>query len=248
MRTRTTTTTTKKKKTTSNDSLIKEKTKKPSAPPPPPPKEEPRSKPIIVRIRLPPKAAHVAPPKTDVKSPEEKTPQKQQQTPQKRGAPNFDDKTLEIALREANPKRPDTMSYHRYEAYKKAKTTGEYLTLGGSRADLLYDYKRGFLEVAGHGAAPQSTPQTSRFPGTSRRRESGEEEEDDDNRQDDDDDDPAFWDKPIGAKCKVLHSRVWYPATFFKKTSDHAIVNYDRYKGISSLVDLDDERHRIRWL
>ena len=35
----------------------------------------------------------------------------------------------------------------RYEQYKGARTVGEYLALGGSRADVKFDYQRRYLAV-----------------------------------------------------------------------------------------------------
>ena len=43
----------------------------------------------------------------------------------------------------------------RYELYKDAKTVGEFLSLGGSRADLKNDQAKGFVSVDG---APLATP------------------------------------------------------------------------------------------
>lgn len=52
-----------------------------------------------------------------------------------------DEGDLDMAIEVApeNPKREGTKSYTRYEKYKMAKTKGEYLELGGTRADYKYD-------------------------------------------------------------------------------------------------------------
>ena len=57
--------------------------------------------------------------------------------------------TTKIAYRE-NPKRPNSRSWERYEAYQKAKTIGEYLKLNDSKfakADLRHDLGKEFLTI-----------------------------------------------------------------------------------------------------
>lgn len=51
----------------------------------------------------------------------------------------------------ANPKRPNSQAWSRYEKYQTAKTFGEYLSLNKSKqqmADARYDLGRGFLKLA----------------------------------------------------------------------------------------------------
>ena len=55
--------------------------------------------------------------------------------------------SFKIAFAQDNPKRPDSASYERYEAYKAATCGAAVLELGGSKSDVLHDYKKGFLRV-----------------------------------------------------------------------------------------------------
>jgi len=55
--------------------------------------------------------------------------------------------SFKIAFAQLNPKRPDSASYKRYEAYKAATCGDEVLEMGGSKSDVLHDYKKGFLKV-----------------------------------------------------------------------------------------------------
>ena len=55
--------------------------------------------------------------------------------------------SFKIAFAQDNPKRPDSASYERYEAYKAATCGDQVLELGGSKSDVLHDYKKGFLKV-----------------------------------------------------------------------------------------------------
>jgi hypothetical protein len=55
--------------------------------------------------------------------------------------------TLEFL--QVNPKRVDTKSYERYEAYKAATSLEEMLSLGGTRADYKHDRKKGFIRLEG---------------------------------------------------------------------------------------------------
>jgi len=55
--------------------------------------------------------------------------------------------SFKIAFAQDNPKRPDSASYERYEAYKAATCGDQVLELGGSKSDVLHDYKKGFLRV-----------------------------------------------------------------------------------------------------
>lgn len=59
-----------------------------------------------------------------------------------------------VAVRQSNPKKVGSKSFVRFEAYKKATTVGEYLSLGGTRADLSYDESRGFLSIDATGVPP----------------------------------------------------------------------------------------------
>ena len=55
--------------------------------------------------------------------------------------------SFKIAFDQDNPKRPDSASWTRYEAYKAATCGEQVLELGGSKSDVLHDYKKGFLKV-----------------------------------------------------------------------------------------------------
>ena len=55
--------------------------------------------------------------------------------------------SFKIAFAQDNPKRPDSASWTRYEAYKAATCGEQVLELGGSKSDVLHDYRKGFLRV-----------------------------------------------------------------------------------------------------
>jgi hypothetical protein len=55
--------------------------------------------------------------------------------------------SLKIAFDQENPKRPDSASFKRYEAYKAATCGADVLAWGGSKSDVLHDYRKGFLRV-----------------------------------------------------------------------------------------------------
>ena len=63
-------------------------------------------------------------------------------TPAKRPPPTD---AAELRLVDANPKRLDSKSYHRYELYKSATSKGEFRRLGGTAADFANDLKRGYI-------------------------------------------------------------------------------------------------------
>ncbi len=52
-----------------------------------------------------------------------------------------------ISFQQANPKRPGTASWRRYEAYKHCTTAEAALECGCLRADLKWDWEHGFVEV-----------------------------------------------------------------------------------------------------
>lgn len=52
-----------------------------------------------------------------------------------------------VVIQQKNPKKHGSKSYYRYEAYKEAKTVDEYFQLGGSKADLAFDFERGYVKV-----------------------------------------------------------------------------------------------------
>ena len=54
---------------------------------------------------------------------------------------------LRIEYEQDNPKKFGTMSWERYERYKKANTVAEMIDLGGKVADVAFDYSRGYIYV-----------------------------------------------------------------------------------------------------
>lgn len=61
-------------------------------------------------------------------------------------APAFTNETKLTLIVTDNPKRGKSKA--RYDFYKKAKTVGEYIKLGGVRADITWDYERQFIGFA----------------------------------------------------------------------------------------------------
>lgn len=55
----------------------------------------------------------------------------------------------QLRIQAENPKKPGSKSWARYEAYKAARTVGELLRLGGTRADLRHDVKKGYIAMCG---------------------------------------------------------------------------------------------------
>jgi len=52
-----------------------------------------------------------------------------------------------ITFNKTNPKRAGTKANERYEKYKSARTLKSAKEKGASKADLLYDYEKGFLKI-----------------------------------------------------------------------------------------------------
>jgi len=52
-----------------------------------------------------------------------------------------------IRVQRDNPKTPGSAAHSRYEAYKSAKTVGEFFRLGAARGDLKHDSEKGFLKM-----------------------------------------------------------------------------------------------------
>lgn len=46
-----------------------------------------------------------------------------------------------------NPKQPGSKAYEAYKLYRNGMTVSEFLSLGGSRKDLVWDAKRGFITL-----------------------------------------------------------------------------------------------------
>lgn len=64
-----------------------------------------------------------------------------------------------------NGKTPGTKSAERYDRYAKAKTAGEALKLGASKADMAWDYKKGLLTFVGLTAQQRAGPPAKRARG-----------------------------------------------------------------------------------
>lgn len=62
--------------------------------------------------------------------------------------------TAGLSYQQANPKRPGSLSWFRYEKYKSATTVQDALSKGMKRADLKFDFERGF--VVGDGTSSSS--------------------------------------------------------------------------------------------
>lgn len=53
-----------------------------------------------------------------------------------------------LTEKKANPKREGSASYDRFELYRDSKTVADFVAAGGSTADIRYDEKAGYIEVA----------------------------------------------------------------------------------------------------
>ena len=95
--------------------------------------------------------------------------QRAETSPAAKGAVRLNKEAASPPLRfqQANPKRPGTASYGRYEQYKSALSHEAMLELGGTEADFKYDLEKGFI-VKGSAAL---TPATA--VGTKTSREAG---------------------------------------------------------------------------
>jgi hypothetical protein len=58
-----------------------------------------------------------------------------------------DNQNIKLMVTE-NPKRKGSASFDRFELYKKAKTTDEFLAAGGTTGDLRYDEAAGYIELS----------------------------------------------------------------------------------------------------
>mmetsp|Transcript_18970 Transcript_18970/g.75646 ORF Transcript_18970/g.75646 Transcript_18970/m.75646 type:complete len:1016 (+) Transcript_18970:33-3080(+) len=95
---------------------------------------------------------------------DEKPEPSQESNPDRRGGDDVARRTTtttdalqRLRILQANPKKVGSKSHARYEGYKAATTVEEYLRLGGSRADLKHDRKRGFVTLLpGGDQAPEA--------------------------------------------------------------------------------------------
>ena len=60
-------------------------------------------------------------------------------------APKEDKGARALECQQDNPKRDQSKSWKRYEAYKSATTVAEFLAKGGTPADLAHDVGKGFV-------------------------------------------------------------------------------------------------------
>ena len=60
-------------------------------------------------------------------------------------APKEDKGARALECQQDNPKRDQSKSWKRYEAYKSAATVSEFLAKGGTPADLAHDVGKGFV-------------------------------------------------------------------------------------------------------
>ena len=210
---------------------------------PSPPKKKKKKKKVIKTVTVgtqtvPEEKKTPPPPKKKKKPPSTST----------TGGNPLEGNDVGILVQVANPKRPDSKSYLRYEQYKAATTTGEFLDLGGTRGDLNYDYAKGFITLT---ETPATTPATVPPPVQDDAPPPVQPGDDDvhmDVLGSDEslwDNDPAFWDN--GPKCHILNDGFWYPGTLFQCTTTHAIIHYDRYPGVAAVVDLENERFKVKW-
>ena len=51
--------------------------------------------------------------------------------------------------RKGNPKREGSKAHKRFSKYMGSKTVAEYLDREGTKADLKYDWEKGFIEIEG---------------------------------------------------------------------------------------------------
>lgn len=72
-----------------------------------------------------------------------------------------------------NPKKRGTLSFERYEKYKRAKTIGEAQAAGALLGDLKHDYEKGFLRLKSSSAAAAAGPAASATFGAPGRRGAG---------------------------------------------------------------------------
>ena len=62
-------------------------------------------------------------------------------------APKEDKGARALECQQENPKRDQSKSWKRYEAYKAATCGADVLAWGGYKSDVLHDYRKGFLRV-----------------------------------------------------------------------------------------------------
>jgi hypothetical protein len=83
----------------------------------------------------------------------EKTKSKSASAIGSRGPRGVPDTAAITRLVDANPKKPSSKCWHRFELYKTGMTVGNYLDAGGFTPDLVYDTKHGFIKIEGYDPA-----------------------------------------------------------------------------------------------
>lgn len=57
-------------------------------------------------------------------------------------------KAIITLLAAANPKRKETLAYHRFDLYKSGMTVADYLEKGGRSGDINHDVEMGFISLS----------------------------------------------------------------------------------------------------
>ncbi len=92
--------------------------------------------------------------------------QRAETSPAAKGAVRLNKEAASPPLRflQANPKKPGSASYGRYEQYKSALSYQEMLKLGGTKEDFNYDLKKGFIVKGSASLTPALGTKTSIAP------------------------------------------------------------------------------------
>lgn len=67
-------------------------------------------------------------------------------------------------LVQGNPRSPKGATFARYAAYMGADTVGEYFAKGGTKGDLLWDLRSGYLSIEGVSLSPDQALRPKRKP------------------------------------------------------------------------------------
>lgn len=65
---------------------------------------------------------------------------------EEKGEKAADTRKLKLLVKE-NPKREGSSSFDRYELYRSCKTVADFITAGGTAADVRYDAAKGYIQV-----------------------------------------------------------------------------------------------------
>jgi len=228
-----------------------------------------RNEAIVASESTPPKKAKhcgerrgdekFSPPKADA---EKKTPRDEPEPKSDRKeSPKKPPPSRSIRVLQENPKRRDSKSWTRYEAYKVATTTTEYLALGGTRADLAYDSARGFVEYVDAPPVAESAdrdeihfaqanphqPGTAAYDryeafksATTRRRffDLGGTTVDLEDAVSAGAASLCFW-REVGSACRFQYKDTWYDGTVVEYDESTATIAYTQHKGYIAIIPLD---------